>query len=199
MNHAFGEVYHCSPVQGLTLISPRVSTHGQNWVYATGNMVMSSVFLGREGGDLTCATGTLDGTPYVAERFEGAIDCRYEGIRGSPYTLPGHSFMEGRTTWSHDLVSGEAVTPFRETRVDNAKDYLLRLAAEGRLIVKFYPDRLAGISDDEPLGRTIDAGAAGSRDAAAWVGAPPGRSDVRNAARPGRQNVKGNRFRSPRV
>ena len=149
MNHAFGEVYHCSPVQGLTLISPRVSTHGQNWVYVTGNMVMSSVFLGREGGDFTYATGTLDGTPYVAERFEGASDCRYEGIRGSLYTFPGHSFMEGRTTWSHDLVSGEAVTPFRETRVDNAKDYLLRLAAEGRLIVKFYPDRLAGISDDD--------------------------------------------------
>lgn len=149
MNHSFEEVYHCSPVQWLMLITPRVSTHGQNWVYATGNMVMSSVFLGREGGDFTCATGTLDGAPYIAERFEGAIDRRYGGIRGSLYTLPGHSFMEGRTTWSHDLVSEEAITPLRETRVDNAKDYLLRLAAEGRLIVKFYPDRLAGNSDDD--------------------------------------------------
>ncbi len=152
MNHSFAEVYHCSPVQGLALIMPRVSTHAQSWVYATGDMVMSSVFLGREGGDFTCATGTIDGMPYLVERFGGAIERRYGGIRGSLYTLPGRGFTAGRTTWSHDLVSEEVVAPLRETRVDNAKDYLLRLAAEGRLTVKFYPDRFAGMpSDDEDL------------------------------------------------
>jgi len=149
MSHAFAEVYHCSPVQGLTLISPRVSTHGQKWVYATGDMIMASVFLGREGGDFTCATGTVDGMPYLVERFEGAMERRYGSIRGSLYTLPGRGFVAGRTTWSHDLVSEESVTPLRETRVDNANDYLLRLAAGGRLIVKFYSDRFAGMPDDD--------------------------------------------------
>lgn len=149
MNHPFEEVYHCSPVQGLTLITPRVSTHGRGWVYATGDVVMSSVFLGREGGDFTCATGTLDGAPYIVERFQGAIERRYGGIRGSLYTLPGRGFTAGRTTWSHDLVSEEAVAPLHETRVDDAKDYLLRLAAEGLLTVKFYPDRFAGMPDDD--------------------------------------------------
>ena len=149
MNHPFDEVYHCSPRQGLTLISPRVSTHGQSWVYAAGDKVMSSVFLGREGGDFTCATGTLNGRPYMVERFEGAFERRYEGIQGSLYTLPGRSFVAGRTTWSHDLVSEETVAPLHETRVDNAGDYLIQLAAEGLLIVKFYPDRFAGMPDDD--------------------------------------------------
>ncbi len=149
MNHPFEEVYHSSPVQGLTLIAPHVSTHGQNWVYATSSEVMSSVFLGREGGDFTCATGTLDGVPYIVERFKGAIECRYGGVHGSLYTLPGRSFMAGRTSWSHDLVSEEAVMPLREERVDDAGDYLLRLVAEGRLTVKFYPDRFAGMPDDD--------------------------------------------------
>ena len=149
MNHLFDEVYHCSPVQGLTRITPRVSTHGQSWVYATKDKVMSSVFLGREGGDFTCATGTLNGRPYIVERFEGAIERRYGSVQGSVYTLPGHSFVAGRTTWSHDLVSEEAVAPLCETRVDNARDHLIQLAAEGLLIVKFYPDRFAGMPDDD--------------------------------------------------
>ena len=152
MNYPFEVIYHCSPVQGLTRMAPRVRTHGQNWVYATGDMVMASVFLGREGGDFTCATGTLDGAPYVVERFEGAIERRYGGIRGSLYTLPGRGFLAGRTTWGQDLVSEEAVVPLHETRVDDAKEYLLRLAAESRLIVKFYPERFVGMSaDDEDL------------------------------------------------
>ena len=149
MNHSFEEVYHCSPVQGLTLITPRISTHGQSWVYATGNEVMSSVFLGREGGDFTCGTGTLNGMPYVIERFEGAIELRYGSKRGSLYVLPGQGFGAGRTTWSHDLVSEEAVAPLREIKVHDAKDHLLRLAAEGRLIVKFYPERFEGMPDDD--------------------------------------------------
>ena len=160
MNHPFEEVYHCSPVQGLALITPRVSTHGRCWVYATGSEVMSAVFLGREGGDFTCAAGTINGMPYLVERFEGAIKRRYGGIRGSLYTLPGRGFVAGRTTWSHDLVSEEAVTPLCETRVDDAQDYLLRLAAEGLLTVKSYPDRFAGMPDDDEdlVGRAVAGG-----------------------------------------
>lgn len=149
MNHSFEAVYHCSPVQGLTRIVPRVSTHGRIWVYATGDIVTSSVFLGRAGGDFTCGTGSVNGVPYVLERFDGAIDYRYGGVRGSLYTLPGASFVAGRTTWGSDLVSEEAVVPISEMRVEDAKEHLLRLAAEGRLTVKLWPDRFAGVPDDD--------------------------------------------------
>ena len=87
--------------------------------------------------------------PYVVERFKGAIERRYGGIPGSFYTLPGLSFVAGRTTWSHDLVSEEAITPLCETRIEDAKNYLLRLAADGLLAVKFYPHRFAGMPDDD--------------------------------------------------
>jgi len=46
-------------------------------------------------------------------------------------------------------VQEGAVVPLRETRVDDAKDYLLQLAAVGQLTVKFYPDRSAGMPDDD--------------------------------------------------
>ena len=137
-------VYHCSPTQGLTLLTPRVSTHGESWVYATDDIVMSAVFLGRRGGDFTCATGTLNGHPYLVERFPDAIDLRYKGIKGSIYVLPVQGFVAGKTSWSKDLVCSDAMTPLREIRVDDAKDYLLGLAAEGKLTLKFHPDRLVG-------------------------------------------------------
>lgn len=88
----------------------------------------------------------------MVERFHGAIELRYGGVQGSLYMLPGYGFEAGRTTWSHDLVSEEAVAPLCETRIDNARDYLLRLAAEERLTVKFFPDRFAEMPEaDEDL------------------------------------------------
>ena len=162
MNHPFQRVYHCSPVQGLTLITPRISTHGQCWVYATGDEVMASVFLGREGGDFTCATGMVSGMPYLVERFVGALDLRYGGIRGSLYTLPGDSFFAGRTTWGCDLVSEEPAVPMSETRVDDARKYLLGLAAEGKMLINLYPNRLPGApKDDEDLVKRAALGSMG--------------------------------------
>lgn len=53
----FKKVYHASSKQGLKKIIPHESTHEKKWVYATKNLVMSAVFLGRLGGDFTCSVG----------------------------------------------------------------------------------------------------------------------------------------------
>ena len=60
-------------------------------------------------------------------------------------------FLSGQTSYSKDLVCCRAVKPLSETKVDNAKDYLLRLASEGSLLIKFYPDRFCLTPDDEDL------------------------------------------------
>ena len=144
-------LYHASPMQGLTQIVPRIGTHGQNWVYATDDIAVAAVFLGRLGGDFTCASGVFDGKPYLCERFAGAFERRYGTARGSVYVLPGEGFLTGLTSYRKDFVSAEAVTPLEEIRVENAADYLLRLAAEGKLVIKFYPDRYCIPDDDSDL------------------------------------------------
>lgn len=144
-------LYHASPVQGLTRLVPRVGTHGQNWVYATDDLAVAAVFLGRLGGDFTCASGIYDGVPYLCERFAGALERRYGSACGSVYIVPGENFRAGQTSYSKDFVSSEAVEPFDEIKVDDARDYLLRLAAEGRILVKFYPERFCIAKDDEDL------------------------------------------------
>ena len=146
-------VYHASPVQGLTQIVPRIGTHGQNWVYATDDIAVAAVFLARLGGDFTCASGVCGGKPYLCERFAGAFERRYGTASGSLYVLSGQCFLVGQTSYSKDFVSSQPVTPLEEIRVDNAADHLLRLAAEGRIVIKFYPERFCIPEDDSDLVR----------------------------------------------
>ncbi len=151
MDCGFKEVYHASPIQGLTQIIQHVGTHGQSWVYATDGIAVAAVFLGRLGEDFTCASGVVLGKPYLCERFAGAFDRCYGSAAGSLYTLSGKGFAAGQTSYSEDLVCSQAVKPIEEIKVANAKDYLLQIAFEGKMIIKFYPERFCLTADDEDL------------------------------------------------
>ena len=151
MSRRLNRLYHASPVQGLTEISPHISTHGQKWVYAADDLAVAAAFLSRLGGDFTCASGVYQGTHYLCERFEGAFDRRYGSVRGSIYVLPGDKFLAGQTSYSEDFVCLEPVKPLHEFRVDNAKDYLIQLASTSKLIIKFYPERFCIAEDDADL------------------------------------------------
>jgi hypothetical protein len=115
---------------------------------------MSAVFLGGLGGDFTCAVGRDPNTdiPYICERFAGAFDLRYGGVRGSIYILPADKFLSGQTQWEEEVVCCEPVIPLQEIQVGDAREYLLQLEKEGKLIIKYYPDRIDDIpKDDEDL------------------------------------------------
>lgn len=144
-------LYHASPVRGLTVIIPHIDTHGQSWIYATDDLAVAAVFLGRLGGDFTCASGVYQGMPYVCERFAGAFERRYGSVQGSIYVISGENFRAGQTSYSRDFVCSEAVGPLDEIRVDNAGDYLRRLVSEGKLTIKFYPERFCISEDDTDL------------------------------------------------
>lgn len=144
-------VYHGSSKRGLKVLKPSVSTHGESWVYATKDLVMSAVFLGREGGDLTCQVGrNEDGTVYVTERFEGAFDMRYK-TSGSLYRLSRKGFLENKTSWREEVVSPSAVKVVEEIDIPNVRDYLKGLEKEGKLIVSYFPERYNVSLDDQDL------------------------------------------------
>lgn len=141
-------VYHASHTQGLTRLTPQVSTHGQAWLYATDDPAMSAIFLTRTD-DFVCASGLFDGLPCIVERFAGAFNHAYAGIKGSIYVLPGDTFVAGQTDWEGEWISSEAVIPQGEIDIVDAKAHLLGLAADGRLSITYYPERLHGIPDDD--------------------------------------------------
>ena len=135
-------VYHASPVQGLEIIHPMISTHGRRWIYAAKDSIMASVFLGRLGGDLTCKVGRFD-LPFICEMYPGAFDLRYANKKGSLYKLDPDFFVGRRTSWLEDFVSPKDVVPIEEKRVDMIKQYLMNLKDSGLIIIKFFPESLS--------------------------------------------------------
>ncbi|HAZ27429.1 TPA: hypothetical protein DCY67_02270 [Candidatus Acetothermia bacterium] len=147
-------VYHGSPQGGLSVIAPVVSTHGERWVYACKDAVMAALFLSTTGGDLTCGVGREEGTglPFVCERFAAALEHRYAGTRGSIYTLPADTFVEGQTGWEEEVVSPVAVRPIAELVVGDVMRHLEDLAGRGLLRIYRYPSRPPDVpADDEDL------------------------------------------------
>ncbi len=144
-------VYHSSSISGLEMIRPSVSTHYKKWVYATKDIVMTAVFLGTLGGDLTCQVGRdkVSGLPYICERLKGAFEKRYNEVKGYIYTLSAAGFLENQTSWDEEVVCPGEVPVLHEVKIDNAKEYLLSLTQQGKLIIKYYPDRIDDIPDDD--------------------------------------------------
>jgi len=131
--------YHSSSTQGLSIIRPSESTHGQPWVYACRDLEISAVFLSGWLGDLSCQVGRDEesGLPYITERFVGAFEPRYAGHSGSIYELCGTTFSEG--PWPEELVGPQPVAVRVEHKVDDAAQYLLDLKKQRRIIIERYP------------------------------------------------------------
>jgi hypothetical protein len=144
-------LYHASPIQGLTQLLPRVGTHGHAWVYATPDMVIASLFLGRLGGDLTCQVGTVGGHPYVRERFRGAFDLRYDIGGASLYRLSAEGFTSGKTSWKQDWVCEHPIFPLQEITIDDVRSHLLGFVDEGRLALHRCDDTDASAEADADL------------------------------------------------
>ncbi len=134
-------VYHASSTQGLKVIAPRQSTHGQPWVYATTDIALAALFICSNGGDLSCSVGYLNGQLHICERWPGAFDELYDGRSGSIYVLAGQTFRQGMTSFAGEVVSEMEIPVLDEILVADAKKYIVDLQTAGRLTIYRYPDR----------------------------------------------------------
>jgi len=147
-------VYHSSIKQNLKKISPNISTHDENWIYATTSIEMSAVFLSGRGGDLTCQVGrdTLTNKVFICERFKDSFIYRYDNFSGSIYILPENKFIKGKTGWDEEVVCNEEVEIIKEIKISDVKSYILSLIEEERVILVKYPNKIGQIpNDDEDL------------------------------------------------
>lgn len=142
-------VYHATSQQGLRHVLPHISLHRQPWVYATTDIHLAALFVSKEGSDLSCATGLVNGELYVYERWGGAFDVRYLGRRGSIYELPGKTFQRERTSFLGEVVSEVLVPVLRERRIPDVKAHLLELQRQGHLRIFLHHDRPHWIPRDD--------------------------------------------------
>lgn len=136
-------LYHVSPVAGLTLLEPRVSTHGRAYVYALANPVTALLFGARQDDFDFIISTDAGGRPTICECYPGALAQKYGGVSCALYTVDEAGFRRGMTSWDAELVSESAVPVRSETPVP---DLLRRLEAEeaaGTLEIVRYRDEPA--------------------------------------------------------
>ena len=154
MNNKTRFVYHSSIKQNLKKLNPSISTHDENWIYATTSIEMSAVFLSGRGGDLTCQVGrdTLTNKVFICERFKDSFNFRYDNFSGSIYILPEDKFIKGKTGWDEEVVCNEEVEIIKEIKINDVKSYILNLIEKERIILVKYPNKIGQIpNDDEDL------------------------------------------------
>lgn len=132
-------LYHVSPVQGIKVLEPRVSTHRTPYVYALENRVTALMF-GVKMDDLDFRVGEEEDRPYLWECYPHAMEACYQGHGCSVYQVGEEGFLRGMTSWEPELVCPNPVTVMEEERIDDLLAALLRAEQEGLLIIHRYED-----------------------------------------------------------
>ena len=135
------KLYHVSHIPNLTILEPRVSTHGKNYVYATANLTVALLFGSNK------AMGDLDGPygggcngrkPYFYEGFPGAFKRRFEETSCYIYEVDPTDFEEGKTSYGAEVVSDKPVKVLNCTKVEDLYNTLLNLYKQGEFDLRFY-------------------------------------------------------------
>ena len=134
------KLYHVSNVPNITILEPRVSTHGKAYVYATKNLELALLFGSKKSyGDFDGIYGTLsDGRPYFYEAYKGAFERRFKGERCFIYEVDPNTFKDGKTSFSAEVVSEEPVKVLHCKEVKDLYEYLKDLVKKNKIVLHPY-------------------------------------------------------------
>ena len=145
----YGMVFHGSPTGGLTVIEPKLSSHGEKWVYAAKTRGTALVFLkGWNDFIFNLAYGD-EGVLELTERYPGAFDEVFADGKGYIYTLDGSAFTENATGFEGEVVSTEPAKVLYSEYCPDARAALLDEERSGRLKIRRWPDRHPDIPKDD--------------------------------------------------
>lgn len=139
------EVFHGSPQGDLQVITPRVSTHKEAWVYATPFLEMACTYLA-SWDDLDFAQVHHYGDFHLVERFPNAFQEIFPKGKGSIYCLPVDSFESFNYM---EAISRTPVVPIKEIKIENSWEYIQSVARTKKLFLHVYPNRPTMIPQDD--------------------------------------------------
>jgi len=138
-------VFHGSPQNGLDLIHPKISTHGECWVYATPFLEIACTYLAKWD-DLDFAQTMYYDDFHLVERYPYAFEQIFPDAKGSIYLLPTSTFKSFNYM---EAVSLEPVAPLKEIVIDNSWNFIQELAKTRKLHLHTYPNRPSFIPKDD--------------------------------------------------
>lgn len=133
-------VYHGSSIKDLNVIKSNISSHNIKCIYASDNIAVAMMFMGRTN-DLQTLKAIENKVPILVERKEGILQEVYNKP-GYIYLLPGETFSHQTFLWKPEVISTEEfIKPISIIKCDNILDSLKEQAKQGNLHLYFYPDR----------------------------------------------------------
>ena len=130
-------LYHASPVPGLTVLEPHVSTHGTAYVYALDNAATALLF-GAPKDDFDLLTDERDGVPIVWECRPNALREVYACKACSLYTVAEDGFLSGQTGWRPEHVCASPVPVVSEERIPVLYERLLVAQRRGACVLNRF-------------------------------------------------------------
>ncbi len=131
-------LYHASQTPGLRVLTCRISTHGEAYVYATRTPVTSLIF-GAKHDDFDFKIDCdASGIPHIHECYPDAFDTVYHGKACSLYEVAETGFEGGHTSWDAELVSITDVPVASETCIPDLLTALLEAQKIGHLVIHRY-------------------------------------------------------------
>lgn len=131
-------LYHISPIAGLKILQPHVSSHKKAYVYAIEDAVVGMLF-GAPKDDFDFILSTDEnGMSCVYECYPNAFQNVYEGKSCSVYEVSDEGFRRGMTSWSPELVSEDEVKVINEVVVEDLYQRLLKEEQRGSLKIHRY-------------------------------------------------------------
>ena len=133
-------VYHGSNVPNIKRLEPKLSTHGEKYVYASPDIVIATIFLARWN-DYIFRLNHIDDNLILVENYEGALQEVFNGKKGYVYKLKSTSFYFPENHWQGEVVSKEAVEVEEVIDITNIYETLCQYEKEGKVKLYRYPDR----------------------------------------------------------
>ena len=146
-----GKIYHVSSTPNITVLEPRVSSHGKAYVYGTTNLNLALLFGSKKSnGDFDGIYGTHDEKPFFYEAYEDALKRRFQNEVCYIYEVDPTSFEAGKTSFRSEVVSEKPVKVIKCTEVKDLYQLLLKLIKKNKIEFQKYstnPEYLAKIEE----------------------------------------------------
>lgn len=141
-------VYHGSHLDGLKLLTPRVGSHGENYVYGSYDPILAVLYLA-DWNEYILRIGHDHGKVYIVENYPGALKSVYYDKTGFIYEVAADKFKTREELWDGEVISIEPVQVINRQKVENIYDYIIHRDKEDLLDVYLYPNRPEFISDKD--------------------------------------------------
>lgn len=142
-------VYHGSPVEGLTFIEPRKSTHGNNWVYATKNKAVAIIHSQKWNDYIFNESYHSKIQLELTERLPNAFEEIYKGKKSFLYYLNSANFLEGQTSFTEEVISEKKEQIIKCEVIEDTYNKLCEMEEKREVILYRYPNRPGYIPIDD--------------------------------------------------